>query len=104
MILLPKNAEALTAKDFRPIGLVCSFAKLITKIMATRLQHQMNELIGPCQNAFIKGRAIHDNFCYVSGLAKALWRANTPAIMVKLDIQRAFDTVSWEFLLELLAD
>lgn len=102
MILLPKSAEAITAKDYRPISLVCSFAKLITKIMATNLQRRMNDLVGPCQNAFIKGRAIQDNFCYVNGLAKAFRRSKTPALMLKLDIQRAFDTVSWEFLLGLL--
>jgi hypothetical protein len=36
LTLIPKK-EALTAKDFRPISLVHSFAKLVTKIMANRL-------------------------------------------------------------------
>lgn len=62
----------------------------------------MNDLVRPCQNAFIKGRAIHDNYSYVSGLAKAFRKSKTPALMIKLDIQKAFDTVSWEFLLKLL--
>ena len=102
MVLLPKTPEDIHAKDFRPISLVCSFAKLVTKILATRLQRRMKDLIRPCQNAFIKGRAIQDNFCYVNGMAKAFRKSKTPALMLKIDIQRAFDTVSWEFLLELL--
>ena len=46
MILLAKSADAATMKDYRPISLVCSFAKLITKILATRLQRRMNDMLG----------------------------------------------------------
>jgi hypothetical protein len=35
--LIPKKKEADMAKDFRPLSLVHSFAKLITKILANRL-------------------------------------------------------------------
>jgi hypothetical protein len=34
--LLPKAEDANEAKDFRPISLIHSFAKLITKILANR--------------------------------------------------------------------
>jgi hypothetical protein len=34
MILLPKSPDAFEPKDFRPISLVCSFAKLVLKILA----------------------------------------------------------------------
>jgi hypothetical protein len=58
----------------------------------------MNELISPCQNAFIRKRSIHDNFVYVQSQAKFLCQTKSPAVMIKLDIEKAFDTVSWEFL------
>lgn len=66
MNLLPKKCDAATSADYRPISLICSFTKLIAKIMASRLQKRMKELVRPCQNTFIKGRTIHDNFSYVS--------------------------------------
>jgi hypothetical protein len=45
-------------KDFKPISLVHSFAKLITKLMANGLAGRLNEMVSPIQSAFIKGRFI----------------------------------------------
>jgi hypothetical protein len=56
--LIPKKDGADQVKDFRPISLVHSFAKLITKILASRLVSGLNDLVSPNQNAFIKGRFI----------------------------------------------
>jgi len=36
LTLIPKKMEALEAKDYRPISLVHSFAKLVTKMLANR--------------------------------------------------------------------
>jgi hypothetical protein len=52
--LIPKNAEADQVKDFRPISLVHSFAKLVTKILANRLVGHLDEMVSPNQSAFIK--------------------------------------------------
>jgi hypothetical protein len=51
--LIPKEG-ADQVKDFRPISLVHSFAKLITKLLANRLAGRLNEMISPIQSAFYK--------------------------------------------------
>ena len=102
IVLLPKNPEASTPRDFRPISLINFISKLFMKILASRLRCRMNDLVQPCQSAFIKGRTIHDNFKYVHCLAKMFKQSKTPAVMLKLDIEKAFDSVSWEFLLQVL--
>src|SRR5438105_3440973 len=58
--LLPEKVEALEVKDFRPISLIHSFAKIVTKIMATRLAPKLPELVSKNQSAFVKGRSIQD--------------------------------------------
>jgi len=58
--LIPKKEDAMLAKDFRPISLVHSFAKLVTKILANRLAPHLSSLVATNQSAFIKGRCIHD--------------------------------------------
>lgn len=70
VVLIPKTDVALEPKDYRPISLIHSFAKLLTKVLAIRLSEHMYKLIAPAQSAFIKKRCIQDNFMYVRGLAR----------------------------------
>lgn len=53
MVLIPKTEDATRVADFRPISLVHSFAKLITKILANRLAPRLGTLVAPNQSAFI---------------------------------------------------
>jgi hypothetical protein len=100
--LIPKTAEAVEVKDYRPISLIHSFTKIITKVLASRLADKLPSLVSQCQSAFVKGRCIHDNFILVQQTTKALHRQKDPRVLLKLDISKAFDSVSWPFLLEVL--
>jgi len=100
--LIPKKTNAVQVKDYRPISLVHSFAKLVTKILANRLADRLDELVSSNQSAFIKKRFIQDNFMMVQQTVKFLHSHKQPRILLKLDITKAFDSVSWAFLLEVL--
>ena len=47
--LLPKKEDAANVKDFRPISLVHSFAKLVTKLLANRLAGWLHQMLSPNQ-------------------------------------------------------
>jgi mannosylglycoprotein endo-beta-mannosidase len=100
--LLPKKDGAEEISDFRPISLIHGIAKIISKMLALRLGPFMNELVSNAQSAFIKKRSIHDNFLYVKNLATRFNKAKIPTLLFKLDIRKAFDSVSWEYILDLL--
>ncbi|WVZ95337.1 hypothetical protein U9M48_041118 [Paspalum notatum var. saurae] len=102
LVLLRKKPDAAEIKDFRPISLVHSVCKLITKLLSVRLAPKLNELISSNQSAFIKSRCILDNFQAVQLACKLLHRRKVPAVFLKIDLARAFDSVAWPFLLELL--
>jgi retron-type reverse transcriptase len=103
IVLLPKNQMAATISEYRPISLINSVAKLITKVLANRLAPHMNELVSHAQNAFIKKRCIHDNFLYAQRVIQLLHRKKKPAFFfIKLDISKAFDSIGWTFLLEVM--
>ncbi|KAM0920400.1 hypothetical protein ACQ4PT_007548 [Festuca glaucescens] len=100
--LVAKKEVALEMKDYRPISLVHSIGKLLAKILAIHLSPKMPELIDNNQSAFIKGRCIQDNFVLVQQGATALHRRKVLALLLKLDIARAFDSVAWPFLLQVM--
>ena len=63
--LIPKKTNAVQVKDYRPISLVHSFTKLVTKILANRLVGRLDEMVSSNQSAFIEKRFIQDNFMMV---------------------------------------
>jgi hypothetical protein len=93
IVLLPKKQIPMAISDYRPISLINSLTKVITKILATRLAPRMNELVSHAQNAFIKRRCIHDNFLYVQRVIQLLHKKKQSALFIKLDISKAFDSV-----------
>jgi len=62
----------------------------------------LGQLVAANQSTFIKGRCIQDNFRAVRLSCKVLHAARLPSILLKIDIAKAFDSVSWPFLLEVL--
>jgi hypothetical protein len=100
--LLPKKVGAVDLTDFRPISLVHSFARLLTKILARRLAPKMPELVDGSQTAFIQGRCIQDNFLLVQASVKALHANKEASLLFKVDIAMAFDSILWPFLLSIL--
>jgi hypothetical protein len=105
--LLSKKDGAGHVKDFRPISLVHSFAKVVTKVLANRLATWLDLMVSKNQSAFIKKGFLQDNFILVNfilvqQMAKFLHQQKQPHLLLKLDITKAFDSVSWPFLLEVL--
>jgi hypothetical protein len=103
LALLPKKVDALSARDFRPISLIHSFAKLVTKMLANSLGPYLQELVASNQSAFVRGRSIHDNFMLVQHSIKSLHKKRVSSLLLELDISKAFDSVSWAFLIEVLS-
>lgn len=59
-------------------------------------------LVDVNQSAFIKKRTIHDNFKFVETSAKVFKQRRIPKLLLKLDVAKAFNTVSWPFLLQVM--
>jgi hypothetical protein len=102
VVLIPKKEGAEANLDFRPISLIHGVAKIMAKMMSTRLAPHMNTLISTSQSASIKTRSIHNIFLGVRNYVRRLHLSKTPTILLKLDIKKAFDSVRWDYLLDLM--
>jgi hypothetical protein len=102
MVLLPKKPGAVDVDAFRPICLQNCCLKILSKILTTRLQAEIPRLIDLYQTGFIRGRSISDTFVYAAELVQVCHKRKKPALVLKLDFAKAFDTVNWEGLFAVL--
>lgn len=101
--LIPKIPEAYKLGDFRPISCCDLIYKVESKIISNRLKEVLMDRISPSQSAFFKGRSLGDNVLLSSELIRDYGKANCEkSSMLKVDIKKAFDTVSWDFVLKML--
>nr|BAJ87385.1 predicted protein [Hordeum vulgare subsp. vulgare] len=102
LTLLPKRVDAHKLGDYRPICLIHIVAMLFAKVLSLRIAPMLDSLVSRNQSAFIAGRSLHDNFMLVRQSLRMLHHLGAPCIMLKLDLTRAFDSISWPFLFEML--
>ncbi|KAL0287140.1 UNVERIFIED_CONTAM: hypothetical protein Sradi_7131400 [Sesamum radiatum] len=101
LVLVPKVQLPTRVSDYRPISCCNVIYKTITKIMVKRLQRVLHLLVDYSQNAFVPGRSISDNVLLAQELLAGYNQAKLPQrCTIKVDIQKAYDSVEWDFLLE----
>ena len=99
MSLIPKIENPLAIKDYRPISLANVVYKLISKILAERLNPWLNDILSENQSVFIPGHLITD-VLIAHELMHSLHTKNfkNKFMALKLDIVKAFDKVEWKFI------
>ena len=102
IVLIPRVPGAEHVRDFRPISLSNSIYLIIAKVLANRLWKVLPPRISPFQFAFLPGQHMADNIVLVEEIV-ATWRRNdTTGFMWKVDFSKAYDTLDWRFLWNVL--
>jgi hypothetical protein len=100
--LIPKKAGAMEIKDFRPISLISGVYKIISKVLTSRLKSVMGKLVSQTQSAFVPGRQILDSIFMANECVDSRIRSGEPGLICKLDLEKAYDHINWDFLLYML--
>ncbi|XP_062103537.1 uncharacterized protein LOC133814614 [Humulus lupulus] len=101
--LVPKTDTPARAVDYRPIAYCSTIYKCVFKLMCSRLAKALHGLVQQNQGAFVQGRSISHNILIFQDLIKNYGRKTTsPRCAIKIDLSKAYDTIDWWFLKDLL--
>ena len=89
-------------RDFGPISLVGSVYKILAKVLANHLKRVLDQLISKSQNGFVCGGQILDSILIANECVDSQVKSQVPGVICKIDIEKAYDHVNWEALLDLL--
>ena len=90
-------------KDFRPISLIGGLYKLLAKLLPNRLKMVVGEVVSKFQHAFIQGRQILNAVLIASEAVDSRLKSNIPSFLLKMDIEKVYDHVNWDFLLSIMS-
>jgi len=102
LVVLPKVPNPDKPTDFRPISCCNVIYKCITKLLCNRLKEVFPHITDTGQGAFVKGRELLFNVMLCQDIVRGYHRKHTPSCIMKVDLHKAFDSVHWDFIKEIL--
>jgi len=76
--------------------------KVIAKVLAVRLKKVLPTIIDESQSAFIKDRGLTDSVLLANEVIEDLRRKGRSGLCLKVDFEKAYDSVRWEYMYDML--
>jgi exonuclease III len=101
-LLRKKNKDPKFLKNWRPISLMNVDTKILSGMMAQRMKALIPEMVNQEQLGFVKGKLITDGTRLIRYIIEEIEDRNESGLVAALDFEKAFDSISHEFLWEVL--
>lgn len=96
IVLIPKISNLSNLANFKPISLCTILYKIVSKVLANRLQGIIGKCIDIAQSAFVLGRLISNNVLVAYEILHTYqqkWTGRKGYMAMKLDMRKAYDRV-----------
>ncbi|WMV32723.1 hypothetical protein MTR67_026108 [Solanum verrucosum] len=98
LVLLPKTEQPSSFTDLRPISLSNFTNKIISKVLSMRLATVLPLLLSANQSGFVRGRSIIESIMLAQDITHNIKKPQVGNnVVIKLDMTKAYDRVSWSF-------
>lgn len=106
LVLIPIEERPSSIRNFRPVSLCNVTVKVISRMIVDRLKAMLCEVISHNQASFVPGRQSCGNFIICQEVAHSLKyiKAKHGGMILKLDLEKAYDRLEWNFVQESLID
>ena len=101
-LLEKKGKDKRHIQNLRPISLSNCDIKIITKALTRKCNVILPKIIHPMQAAYIPGRLVHDNIRLINLTKDHCINNREDPILISLDAKKAFDSVSHNFIEQVL--
>jgi hypothetical protein len=96
--LIPKSGDHARLNNWHSITLLGSIYKILTKLLAGRLQLVLLNIICPNQTGFVEGRSILDNVFIAQESLNWAEESDQDLVLLLFDFEKAFNRIEWGFL------
>ena len=100
--LIPKKGDCTQIKNWRPISLLSNVYKVFSKAFANRLKRVIDSNTSDSQKAYSKSKVIHEALMNILQCIKKGKLENKRLALLAIDFKKAFDSLSHEYILEIL--
>ena len=96
---IPKEGKPKQyVKNWRPISLLNVSYKILSASIASRIQSVLPNIIHESQKGFMKNRYIGECIRMLYDVLVHSEQENIPGLLLMIDFEKAFDSVSWNFI------
>jgi hypothetical protein len=100
--LILTKSSLMTISDYMPISLLNSSIKIVTKMLANRLQNTITTLVHKNQYGFIRGCTIQDCLAWAFEYIHMCKYSRKQMVILKLDFEKSLDKIDHNAILEIL--
>jgi hypothetical protein len=100
--IIPKKGNAHKIGDWRPITLLCCGYKIVSGVVAKRLEKHLMKIIGRAQKGFLKEKNINTCTLNIMNCISQSWKNFEPMGVLCVDFSKAFDSVEHAAVLKIM--
>jgi hypothetical protein len=94
VVYIPKKPQPTSPPDYRPLSMLEVLYKILSRILARRLNQVLPTIIGPHQHGFMAQKGIQEPSILATHLIQEANYNHKSLQLVSFDIEKAFDRVS----------